>query len=195
MSEGPKVGELVDDDRLERIRRSEHEAPAEHQPTLARRAAPTRSGIADRDRLEPDAEGSCVVGDGRLDRNRRLLSEPSLEDAIDVVAIARGETDVELEVGPGDDSRDARSSGRRLGEPKAMEVAPETDRRAVGEPAPGCELGSLAAIPVEVTADPALPSGEELVDPRLGMGPAAARRWRNGHDEPELRVDRDPEVS
>ena len=50
VAEHPQVGELVDDDRLEGLRRREDEPPRERQPALPRRAPPARAGIAQRDR-------------------------------------------------------------------------------------------------------------------------------------------------
>src|SRR3954454_14105926 len=140
VTEHPEMGELVNDNRVERVRRREDEPPAEHQPTLTRRAAPARSRIADRDRCQPDAERGRVVADRRLDRDRGLRPEPSLEDAVDVVAIANGEADMELEVGRRHHSGNGRSSRCALDDPKAMEVASEANRGPVGEPAPSGEL-------------------------------------------------------
>src|SRR5690348_883145 len=97
VAEDAEMGELVDDDRLERFGRGEDEPPAEHQPAVARRASPPAPWIAQRDRRRRHAEGTGVVRDRRVDRDPGIRLEPRLEDAADPLAVARGEGNSELE--------------------------------------------------------------------------------------------------
>jgi hypothetical protein len=136
-----------------------------------------------------------VVGDRAFDGEAGLLAEPRLEDAADARTIARGQRDAELEGLGQDDPGNGRPTTRRRRDPEVVEIAAEPEGRAVGEATAGGELGSLACPTVKVPADPGLPLPEEGVDPWLGMGPAAARRRRDGDDEAELVIDRDPEMA
>jgi hypothetical protein len=203
--EHAEMGELVDHDRLERLRRREDEPPAEHQAALPGGAAPAASRIANGDRGGSDAEGRRVVLHRRIDRDPGLVPQPSLQDLGHARAIASGERHAQLEPLRRHDPGDRRATGKprtwrgdpRGGrcDPQAMELAPEAERGAVGEAAPGCQLGALARPSIQVAADPRLAFPQERLDPRLGMGPAPTVSGRDRDDEPELGVDRDPEVA
>src|SRR5436190_7471504 len=66
-----QVGQLVDDDRIERFGRGEDEAPGERQPALARGAPPARLGVANRDRRRFDAELLGLPDAAAVDRAAR----------------------------------------------------------------------------------------------------------------------------
>src|SRR6185369_16658144 len=111
------------------------------------------------------------------------------------VAVPREQGQVELGAADRDDPGDrGPASGRRGDHAQPVEVAAVPDRRSVGEPAAGGQLGALPGLAVEVAADPRLAIAQELVDEPLRMCPAAARRERDGYDESVLGIDRDPET-
>jgi hypothetical protein len=185
----------VDDDRLEGFRRREHETPTEHDPPLTGSTAPSSARVAERDRVRPNAESLGVISDRAVDRQLRLMAEPTLQDAVDPVAIPRDQRHVKLEARRGHDPAHRRPTARRRRDSQPVELAAVADRRAVGQPASSHQLGTFARDPIQMAPDPALAIPEERVDPCLGVGPAATCRRRDGDDETEVRVDRDPEMT
>src|SRR4029079_135577 len=193
MTEDPEVRQLVDDDRLEGLRRGEDEPPAEHQAALPRRAAPAASRIADRHGARRDRERGGVTGDLGIDDDAGPLPEPRLEDPVEALPIARDQRDVELVLAVATDPGDDRATGPSGDDPQTVQLAAVADRRAVGETTAGRELRLLAALALEMPTDPGLAAAEEILDhPFRVCPPATGRRW-HGHDEPVLGVDRDRE--
>ena len=184
----------MDDDGLERLRGRQDQPPAEHDSTLPRGAPPAAPRIAERDRDRPDIKRRRVIGDGRVDREAGLLPEPRLQDAIDPLTIAPRQRDLQLEARRRHDPGNRRASRRGRRDPQPMELAAIADGCPVGQPAASGELGTFAGEPIQVPADPTLAIAEERIDPRLGVGPTAARRRRDADDESEVRIDRDPEM-
>ena len=193
MAEDSEMGELVDDDRLEGLGRGEDEPPAEHEPALARRAPPAAVRVPQGDRSRIHGQRGGVTGDLGIHGDAGPLSEPRLQNAVDPLVISLDECDVELVAGLPTDPGNGRSPAPAGRDPEAMELAPISDERTIGEAAPRGELGALAGEPLEVAADPRVAAAEEGLDLRFGMGPAAARRRRDRDDEPDGRIDRDPE--
>ena len=190
------MGQLVDDDRLERLGWREDEPPAEHQAAVPRRAPPATGRVAQGNGSRRHAEARGVIPDRRVDREPGLLPQPALEDGTRSIAVASDEPEMELRAGRRDDPRHGRSpAAPGRSDPQPMDLARIADGRAVNEAAAGCQLGSLASLVREMTADPSGPLAEELVDQPFGMRPAAARRGRHADDQPEVRIDRDPEVA
>src|SRR5258706_13447675 len=66
VTEDPEMGELVDDDRFERFRRRQDQAPEEAQPTLSGGPAPTAALVADRDRVRGPVERGGVQVNSRF---------------------------------------------------------------------------------------------------------------------------------
>src|SRR5688572_1264594 len=96
MPEDPQVGELVDDDRLERFRWREHEPPRDHEAAFARGAPPSGSRVAQGQAARRDTERPCVPGDLVLDGGGRPLAKPAAQHLGDVPSVARPVTDDEL---------------------------------------------------------------------------------------------------
>src|SRR4051812_10644299 len=74
-----QMRELVDDDRLERFRRGEDQAPRKGQAAIAGRAPPPRPRVAERDRGRLGPERRSVDRDVALDRGPRTRAQPVLE--------------------------------------------------------------------------------------------------------------------
>src|SRR3954464_12190051 len=96
MSEDAQVRELVDDDRLERLRRSEDKTPREGEPAGARGAAPAGLLIAHGHRGGADGEGRGVASDLGVDRGTGARPQPRFKDCGECAPIRRGETDDQL---------------------------------------------------------------------------------------------------
>src|SRR6185503_12587621 len=71
----------------------------------------------------------------------------------------------------------------------------EPERRPVGEATARSQLRGLAVGALQVPSDPRLAVAKKCRDPGFGVGPAAPRRRRDGDDETDLRIDRDPEMA
>src|SRR3954464_14374874 len=80
MSEDAQVRELVDDDRLERLRRSEDKTPREGEPAGARGAAPAGLLVAHGHRGGADGEGRGVASDLGVDRGTGAWSGARLRE-------------------------------------------------------------------------------------------------------------------
>src|SRR3954447_17468099 len=96
MSEDAQVRELVDDDRLERVRRSEDKTPREGEPARARGAAPAGLLVAHGHRGGADGEGRGVASDLGGDRRTGAGHDAGLKDCGESAPIRRGETDDQL---------------------------------------------------------------------------------------------------
>src|SRR5258705_9207812 len=96
VTEDPEMGELVDDDRFERFRWRQDEAPGEARPAVTRRASPAAALVADRDGGRGHVESGSVTGDLALDEDAGAGAEPRLEDGRHWPAIRPGQLDDEL---------------------------------------------------------------------------------------------------
>ena len=76
-----------------------------------------------------------------------------------------------------------------------MEVAAETDRGTVLQPAARDQLRPIARLLGEVPAQPRLAVGKEGIDVTLRFGPAAAAHGRDGHHHATFRVDHDAQAA
>jgi hypothetical protein len=76
-----------------------------------------------------------------------------------------------------------------------VQVAAEADQPTVDQAATRGELRSVAITTGEVPPDPRRPVAEERIDARLRVSPAAAGRRRNGDDQADVGIDRDPEMA
>ena len=195
MTEDAEVGELVDDDRFERFRWRQDEPPREAQPTFTRCATPAAALVADRHRSRGNVERLSVVGDLALHEDAGTGAEPRLEDCGYRPAICTRQLDDELVAIRGALAGDAGPAhpGGRVGHTEAVELAAIADRSPVAQPAACRELSAVARLAGEVTANPGLSLAEEAFDIGFWMGPAAARRRWDGHDEPVGRMDRQPQ--
>src|SRR5439155_12028070 len=181
--EHAEMGELVDDDGLERLRRREDQSPAEHQAAVPRRASPAAPRVAKADRTGGHVEGGPMARDLGVDRDPGALAEPRLEDAIDPIAVTAEERDEELIPHLVADAGHRRAAAARGHDSKAVHLPSKANRGTVGQAAAGRKLRSLTRLAVEVAADPGVAALKELVDGSLGMSPAAAGRHRHGDDE------------
>src|SRR6266446_7232194 len=195
MAEDAEMGELVDNDRFERLRWRQDEPPREAQPTLTRCASPATALVADRHRCRGNVERGSVAGDLALHEDAGTVAEPRLEDRGHWTAIWGRQLDDELVAIGSACTNDAGSAGRARGvdDAEEVELAAIADRSPVAQPATSRELGAVARLAGEVTANPGLPLAEESFDIGFGMGPTAARRRWDGHDEPVARMDRQPQ--
>ena len=195
MAEDAEVGELVDDDRLERLGRGKHEAPREVQPTLARGTPPSAALVADRHRDGPDLEGGRVQRNRGVHRRAGPLAKPALEHLGHAAPVPWRQPDDQLVAADVADPGDrGPSRPGRVDDPDPVQLAAVADHRPVAEPAAGRKLGSLPRHPLDVPAQPRFALAEEPLDHGLGVGPAAARRRRDRDDDPERGVDRDPQA-
>src|SRR5258708_32773266 len=96
VTKDPEMGELVDDDRFERLRWRQDQAPREAQPALSRRAAPAAALVADRDRGRGHVERGGVTGDLALNEDAGAVAAPRLEDCRHSPALRPGQLDDEL---------------------------------------------------------------------------------------------------
>src|SRR6478609_6404184 len=96
VAEHAQVGQLVDDDRLERLRRGEDQSPREGQTALPGGAAPARALVADAQRGRADAEGRRMPGDVALDRRAGTWLEPRLQDCRCRAPVRWGQMDDQL---------------------------------------------------------------------------------------------------
>src|SRR5215210_1115142 len=197
MAEVAEVCQLVDDDRLERLRRCEDEPPREGQAAVARRAAPPRPGVAQRDRRGLDTEARRVTRQIVLDRGPRARPQPLLEDRADRAAVAARNSDDELVAALRADPDDARATHaiRGIEDPQPMEIAAEPDRRPVRDAAARRHLGELPRLRVEMPPQPLVALAEECFDNPFGSRPASSRRGWEADDDAALRVDRDAETT
>ena len=111
--------------------------------------------------------------------------------------VGRGEVDDQLVLVRPTDPFDRRppDAGSRRHDAQAMEVAPVPDRGAIAQAAAGRERGAIARLLGQVPPDPRLPLGEELLDPSVGVRPAASGGEWDGDDHPAVRVDDDPQAA
>jgi len=195
MTEDAEMGELVDDDRFERLRWRQDEPPRKAQPALTRCASPAAALVADRHGGRRNVERGSVTGDLALHEDTGTVAEPCLEDCGYRPAIWTRQLDDELVAIRSAFADDAGSAGpaRCFDDAEAMELAAIADRGPVAQPATGRELGAVARLARKVTANPGLPLAEESFDIGFGTGPAAPRRRWDGHDEPVGRMDRQPQ--
>ena len=179
MAEHAKVRELVDDDRLERLRRGEDQPPGEREPALTRGAAPARPLVADADggRRRRRGPSACRAISRSISPRGRGLSHASRTAPIGRRS-AGGEADDELVLvgrhrharrwsagGPGR----AGTTRSRWRSPRKRTCAPS--RRA----AAGRDRSARSrAWSIEMAAEPRLALGEERVDVPLRVGPAAS---------------------
>src|SRR4051794_11320556 len=173
MPEDPQVRELVDHDGLEGFRRREDESPRERQPACARSAAPPRPLIADRDCDRSDGESRRVTLDFGVDRVPRTWPKPRFQHARERTAVDRSEMDDKLVLIGATDALHGRATSPCRGghHPKAMEVAPKPDLRAVPETATRRDDGTLVGHPLEMSTQPRLALGEEGADVSVRIGP------------------------
>ena len=129
--------------------------------------------------LTPRAVG--VPGDVALDRGAGPRLEPRLQDRRGRAPVGRGEMDDQLVLVRAADPLDGRppDARPRRHDAQAVEVAPVPDRGAVAQAAAGRERGAIARLLGQVAPDPRLALGEELLDPAVGVRPAASA-WRAG---------------
>jgi hypothetical protein len=74
-----------------------------------------------------------------------------------------------------------------------MELTSIPDRSSITEATAGRELGAIARLAGEMSADPGFALAQEPLNVGFGVGPSAARRRGHGDDEAVGRVDREPE--
>src|SRR5258706_1118199 len=143
------MGELVDDDRFERFRWRQDQAPGEAQPAVSRRAAPAAALVADRDRGRGHVERGGVTGDLALNEDAGAVAEPRLEDCGHWPAIRPGQLDDELVAAGSALPGNAGSAGppRRGGDAEAVGLAPVAEPGAATQPAPGRPLRPGALLP------------------------------------------------
>src|SRR4051794_9378019 len=191
--EPAQVTQLVDDDRLEDLRRSEHEAPRQHQSCVARAAAPSRARVADHHRRGCDAEGGSMSPNCVVHGLRRPLAQPRLEGTSDRPPVRRRPFDQkDVDVGP--DAEDATASQTRPRDDRDTVRAPEIRHDPTGfEGRPRKPGRASSSIAIEVPSQPRLTRPEEGLDVGVRASPAAAGgRWERD-DGPVDRVDGDPE--
>lgn len=195
--EHPQVGQLVDDDRLERFGWGEDEAPRKGETTLARGTPPARALIPDADRDRRDAEGAGVAADLALDLGPGARLEPRFQDGRGRAPVRGRQADDDLVLVDVTDPFDAGAAAARAGglDPEPVEVAAEADRRAVTKPAPGGERRAIAGMAVKVTAQPRLTLAEEHAYLAFGIHPVPATRGRHGDDDAAVRVDDDAQAA
>lgn len=130
-----------------------------------------------------------------LDPGARL--EPGFEDGRRRAPVPGRQVDDDLILVDAPDPLDAGTASAWAGrlEAEPVEVAAEADPRAVPKAAPGSELGSVASVTVQVTAEPRLAFDEEGTDMSLRIRPAAATGRRNGHDHAAVGMDDDPQAA
>jgi hypothetical protein len=129
--------ELVDDDRLEGIRRGQDESPRERQPTFARRTAPSGPLVTDADRRRETWRASAWRRISRsIAARARGLNQPSSSTATDRRSgAARVDHDLVL-VGTADPLDPRATDGRRrMHDPQPVEIAAEPDRGAIPQAA------------------------------------------------------------
>ena len=194
VTEDPEVGELVDDDRLERLGWREDEAPRERQGARARCAAPAGSWVAQRHSSGRDAHRRGMTRDGPVDRRTGAFAQPYFEERRVGPTLASRTPDQEAvaEVVAEPLDRGASGTDRRRRHRHAMELAEVADLAAITR-SPACrELRPDPRVSIEMAADPALAFAEELDGPSLSIGSSGAVGGHR-HDHAALRMDDDPE--
>jgi hypothetical protein len=97
--EHAQVRELVDDDRVERLGRRQHQPPREREAAGARGASPAGALVPDRDPGSLHAEGRRVAGDCALDGVAGAPAQPRLEHVADGPAVRGRQANHELVLG------------------------------------------------------------------------------------------------
>ncbi len=192
--EGAEMCELVDDDRLERLRPGEDEAPRERQPAGPARAPPPAALIADRDRGRRDAERDGMAGDRPVDRDPRAGTEPSLEDVRQPICVPGHEADVELVSRVPTDACDRRApcTCHDGDESDPVRLTQVRDGRAVADVAAGGRGFPGHVHRREVATDPALAVTRERRDSREDAR-VRVPSHRDRDDEPATHVDGEAE--
>ena len=70
-----------------------------------------------------------------------------------------------------------------------MQIAAESNLRAISEAAARSKFSSVAGVTLDVAAEPGLALAQELLDTPVGICPTAPTRWRNRHDDASVGVD------
>ena len=132
-----------------------------------------------------------MASDLALDLGSSARLEPRFEDGRRRAPIGGRHAYDDLVAGGGPDPLDLRpaDTDARGDQPKPVEVAAEPERSAVAQTPTRQELGPLAGVPVQVSAQPRLPFGEEGEDVSLRVRPATSTRRRNGHDDASIGMD------
>ena len=193
MAEHPKMGELVDHDRLERFRWGKDEPPRERQAAAFGGAPPATPLITDADRGGRHVHVRGVPTDLALDLAPGPRFEPGFEDRPDGTSVRRCEANDDLVLVAPADALHARPPSPRIGgvDAEPMELAPEAHERAVAEAPAGGQLGSVTGMPFEMAPQPRLSLHEERANAALRIRPAAAPvRWNRDHD-PAVGMDDD----
>ena len=187
------MGELVDNDGLQGLGWREDEPPREGQPAGARGAPPARPRVSHR-----DADGSTpsAVGVASMSRVDRPARRAAVSHASRIgtdrapVAATRWMTSSSLAAPPMPLDPDDPGPPAR---PQTRGARRGTDPRPVA--------GTAARPPVSAGCGPA--GREVATQPRLALGEERGRRrsgsaavspgGRDGHDDPTVRVDDDPQ--
>jgi hypothetical protein len=197
MSEHPKVRELVDDHRFERLGRREDQPPGEGEATLFRRTPPSAPLVADADRGRNDVEARRMTTDLTLDLAARPRLEPRLQHGRSRSQVRRRQPydDLVLVFAAHTLDTGAPTTGLRRLESKSVETTTEPDLRPVPQTASGSQHRPLARVPIKVAAEPRLTLDEERPNMTRRVRPATATRRRNGDDHAAIGIDDNPKPS
>ena len=179
-----QMGQLVDNDGLQRLRGCEHQPPRKGQTPRPRATPPTSTRVADGDRGGGHCKRSRVSVDLAVDRSAGANPQPCLQDGRQLPPLTGAQAHDKLVAFVATLATDCGSATDRLSghDPETVRLSAEPEHAAVAGGPQRRELRVLAGLPVEVPPQPRLAFGRKRLRQTLSLSPAASGPRRNRHD-------------